>query len=225
MKTEDFIVKAPLLLCAFCAFLRPTSAFADSTAPAQLWLNAAYTQNFDYGLTFDLETENRLSTEGSLYRRNEVTPSLRWRYSPRYDFGLGYENSESWDALDASTSGHEGFLYATVKLPLREWNITSRQRFQGGVNREETSNVFRHRLRLDYNNPRLPFRLQPFLANEWFLDLREFSLAENRFMVGLAYPLNRAAQLELYGMRQDQWTVGGELATTPVVGLNLSLNF
>jgi Protein of unknown function (DUF2490) len=225
MKPKDSIAKVTLLFCVFCAFLRPTSASADTTAPTQLWLTTAYSQNFDYGLTFDLEMENRLSTEGTLYRRNEITPSLRWRYSPRYDFGLGYENSESWDALDASTSGHEGFLYATVKLPLREWNFTSRQRVQGGVNREETTNVFRHRLRVDYNNPRFPFRLQPFLANEWFLDLRDLSLAENRAQLGLAYPLNQAVQLELYAMRQDQWTLAGELTTTTVLGLNLSLNF
>jgi hypothetical protein len=191
----------------------------------EVWTMQSITQRFDYGLAAVLETEQRFGTgHGQVFQRNEVTPQLVWHYSPRYDFGIGYERMDEWDRDGQHTSADEGLFYATILLPLKDWKLSSRQRFQFGVEEGESTGVFRHRVQVAYEGDRLPFRLMPFIANEWYFDLLDGKFTENRFWGGLRYRFHRTAEIEVFGMRVDDFT-HTPTHTVPVVGVGLNLGF
>jgi hypothetical protein len=201
--------------------------WAEDVKPPQVWLNGLLSQRLDYGLELAIETEQRFSSGERFYDRYEITPQLIWHYSPRYDFSIGYEENRQWTANHTETAGHEAFATVTLKYQMRDWLLTSRQRIQYGVdNDEETSGVFRQRTQLSYELPRLPWRLKPFLADEWFYDIENGNdITENRLQLGVSYQINRAWRIEVYGMRLDQWNDEGNLTTTPVTGINVNVSF
>lgn len=215
-------------LAAVCGM--PASPARAGDEPIQAWMMQRYAQRLEYGLLFELETEQRLRTEGpETLSRIEATPQLVWRYSPRYDFGAGYEFAQMWEDGGMEVREHTGLFFFTAKLLVRDFLITSRQRFQFGVeaDEEETEEVavFRHRLRVDWDTERLPFRLKPFFSNEWFLDLRDGEVRENRLTAGLMYQANAVLALELFGMRLDEWNQEGEGRASPVAGIAANLEF
>jgi hypothetical protein len=223
-KTRNLSVCALAALLVFAAI---PSVRAQSSKAVESWLTTSISQRYDYGLEFMLETEQRFSSGDQIYQRYELTPQLIWHYSPRYDFSLGYEENREWMEDGMDVGGHEGFASVTLRFPFKQWLLTSRQRLQGGLNDEdEQMMAFRQQTRLSYELPRLPFRLLPYIQDEWFVDLIDGTgITENRVQIGLSYEINRAWKAELYGMALDEWDMHGMHTMTPVVGLNLNLAF
>ncbi|MDZ4787656.1 MAG: DUF2490 domain-containing protein [Blastochloris sp.] len=209
------------LLIASILVAYPLAFAKAEQGPWESWLTTSISQRLDYGLELGLESELRLSAQDPLWSRLELIPQLTWHYSPRYDFGLGYENNLSELASGEIRVGHEGFAFGTVKIPFAFWKLESRQRFQFGAMEGEESGVFRHQVRLSYER----FRLRPFMGNEAFVDLLNGELSENRARVGVRYSVNPHAQVELYGMRIDRWEVTGAHEWAPVVGAGIMWEF
>jgi hypothetical protein len=187
-------------------------------------------QRLDYGLEAMVEAEEWFSDQRPTFQQYQLMPQLVWHYSPRYDFTIGYERDEiySVDAEGNRTINrvNMAMLAATVKFPLRDWNISSKQLFEAGSSDEEDEiYMFRHLVRVDYTRPFLPFHITPFVSNEYFLDLAKGDITENRFTLGLGYAVNKAVNVELYGMRDDTWMPDGNSIVSPVVGLNVKVSF
>lgn len=201
--------------------------------PFQSWLTVSYSQRLDYSLEFMMEGESRFQGEDPEWNRLELMPQLIWHYSPRYDFGIGYENNRTEFMDDMESVGNEGFLFVTVKLPVREWTFSSRQRFQAGVEEmedmEETTAMFRHLVRVQYDNGHMPLKLVPYLENEWFFNLMDGYLSQNRVRAGLGYPVNSHVMVDVYGMRLDEWKemegMPDPHVWLPVFGVSLNLEF
>lgn len=194
------------------------------------WLNLSWSQRLDYGLEAKIENEQWFSAESPHYKHVEVLPQLVWRYSPRYDFAIGYEYSWTQSDNDMITEGNSGFIDTTIKLPLQRFNLSSRQRFQFGTESSEMGDsqfiaLYRPKTILQYDMPWLPVPLMPFLADEVIFDMYNGRLMENRVQVGVAYRFNSSYMIELYGMRVDQWNVTGQHSSYPVAGVNLSMQF
>ncbi|MDX6767404.1 MAG: DUF2490 domain-containing protein [Candidatus Methylacidiphilales bacterium] len=210
--------------CALFVAILPLHAEDDGL---QVWTMQTVSQRMDYGLEALLESEQHVAVDDGhhqVFRSNELTPQLVWHYSPRYDFGLGYERMDEWDMDGMHTSSDEGLIFGTILLPLRDWKFSSRQRFQFGAEEAEATGNFRHRIQVAYEGERLPFKIMPFIANEWYFDLLAGDVTENRFWGGLRYRVNRAVEVELFGMRVDDFTLPHE-EVIPVAGVSLNLKF
>lgn len=190
----------------------------------QLWWMAGVEQRLDYALGVRVETETRMAVDGSLFRRNEIRTLLTWEYSPRHAFLLGYENSLT-ERPEELEDGHDLIAAWDVKVPVQDWYLTSRQRIQYGYEGEMETGLFRHRVDLMWMNSRLPFRLTPYLFNEWFLDVLEGEMRQNRVGLGLRYPVSENIGVGVFGMRWDRWMVSGEHFVTPVVGVQGFIKF
>ena len=102
--------------------------------------------------------------------------------------------------------------------------LTSRQQFQFGTGDQAYANVFRYQVMLQYRGF-LGKRLQPFIANEYFLNFSGGGITENRASIGASYELNRATSIDLYLMRVDTWMPNQGNIFMPVIGLNFNLRF
>jgi hypothetical protein len=222
MKTTlIIIVLSGLLASRFC----PQQTYAAGSEEAtQLWWMAGVEQRLDYALGIRVETETRIATGGSAFRRNEVRPWLTWDYSPRHHFQLGYENSVT-DRPGELEVGHDVIAAWDVRIPFGGWNVNSRQRIQYGLEGEEETGLFRHRVDLMWMESRLPFRLSPYVFNEWFLDFLGGDFRQNRVGLGLAYPATDHIGFSIFAMRWDRWMPNGEHLVTPVVGFQTMMRF
>ncbi|MFH1066562.1 MAG: DUF2490 domain-containing protein [bacterium] len=215
-----FIIQC-LTLSSIFIFCPETKA----AGPFQSWLMIGVSQRLDYSLEANVEWENHWSEKKPAWRQSQVEPSLTWHYSPRYDFGVGYMWTEDWPEQNMNDSMHEGLFFGTIKADLKNWMLTSRQRFQFGEMDDETTGMFRQKTRAEYRAEWLPFRIRPFATDEWFLDLMDGYVSENRFYGGLSYAINRAWMVEIYGMRLDLWGLNGEHRSGPVFGMEVKLSF
>lgn len=228
----NFNIKASITPLLLASGLVVAPLRAEEQA-AQGWVGTSVSQRLDYGLEAMLETTQRFSSEDRLYRRLELMPQLIWHYSPRYDFGAGYERDWIWDHHGMETENDEGYVFASVLLALKSLKINAQERYQFGEDGREQGgtvwvNMFRQKTALEYDSAHWPLHLKPFADNEFFLDLDDGEITENRARAGLRYPLNEHMNVELYGMRLDEWTTheGRSLhEATPVAGLNLNLTF
>jgi hypothetical protein len=220
LKFQHIIICTTLLSSAGVAWVRG----ADEP---QVWLMQRVSQRLDYGLEAVVEAEQRLSPGAErVWQRLELDPQVVWHYSPRYDFGTGYENSQSWHEDGTSDEGHEAFVFTTLKWEGGDWRVSSRLRFQSGFSEDEDwFGVLRHRLAVEYMGARLPLHIRPFLDDEWFFDLVERGVTENRLRGGLMYQVNKVLRIELFGMRQDEWMHGDVHHVTPIGGMAVNLGF
>lgn len=190
----------------------------------QIWWMSGFEQRLDYSLGMRLETETRIATDGSLFRRNELRPWVTWDYSPRHRFQLGYENSLT-ETSKGLEEGHDLIATWDVRVPFGGWNLNSRQRVQYGFEGETETGLFRHRVDLMWMESRLPLRFTPYVFNEWFLNFIEGEMRQNRVGLGLAYPFSDDIAFAVFGMRWDRWTPAGEHYVTPVVGVQTFIRF
>jgi len=212
-----------LAMLAVCPF----SARAGDDAPFESWLMMNWNQRLPYALEADLDVEQRFSAEGRAWIHSEVTPQLFWNYSPTWKFGLGYQNRIQWfddGGHVTQTTANEAVLTALARIPLADWHLSSRQRVQLGEKDGELSAFFRHQVRLEWRG-NFPLRLVPFVADEWFLNMTNGEVFQNRLMAGIGYQINPAVRAEVFGMRFDRWNDLGEHSVTPVLGVKLEASF
>lgn len=217
------IIIAPGLLIVLGLGIFQAKAQTKEEA-TQLWWMVGVEQRLDYALGVRVETETRMATEGSLFRRSEIRTLLTWEYSPRHAFRLGYENSLTERPRELEV-GHDLIAAWDVRVPVQDWHLTSRQQIQYGYEGEVETGLFRHRLDLLWMNSRLPFHLKPYVFNEWFLDVLKGEMRQNRVGLGLRYPVSKNIELGVFGMRWDRWMVSGEHYVTPVVGIQGLVRF
>ncbi len=205
-------------------FLSAFSLRAGETRAFESWLGMGIHQRLDYGLEVGLESQEWLSSsdQSPVLRHWEISPTVTWHYSPRYDFFLGYERETEWTTERQTINTDLAVSGFTVLLPLGKWDLRSQQRFETGANDEKTVADFRHLTRVVYHG--FSDRWAPYVSNEWFFNLMEGDVTQNRFLVGIEYHLTKSLTAEFYGMRRDEWEADN-LSTTPIFGINLNWNF
>lgn len=103
----------------------------------QMWTETSWRQNLGNGLDASLRFEPRWTRDISRFSYYELEAMVQWRWSPRWDFGLGYERNEQLET--PSSVHHVPNLDVTWKLPLRAWNLSNRSRMEFAV--PENSNA------------------------------------------------------------------------------------
>ena len=201
------------------------NSFALTETGFQSWQQIQISQGLDYNLTAALEGENRQAFESPSWRYTEFVPQLMWRYSPRYDFATGLEWSASKVPGMAEITGYEPFLETRIKWQRGRWDVSSRQRFQTGSDSEGFVAMFRQLSRAQYRLQGFGDRLSIYAADEWFLNLLQGQIQENRTELGTSYALNSHMNVEVYGMLQNLWNENGVSGSIPVIGCKAILDF
>lgn len=229
------------------AFLHPTRMLLGALAAALLalavlpslrakdgdweqWTELSWTQPLGSGLDLGLRWEGRWEKDLSRFAYSEVEPMLAWRWSPRWDFGVGYERDER--LRPAEEVAHVPSLSAVLKVPrlplgTLEGHLSNRFRMDFMVPEDasvEWTPVYRNRTDWEGRWKLGSRELVPFVFEETFVDLRAGRFIQNRAGVGLGVPLASHWMARLYWMRLDEKFAGG-WEWHPVIGVQVQAQF
>jgi hypothetical protein len=191
----------------------------------QAWTEASWSQKFDYGLELGLRFEGRMEEDFSSFNYYEIEPMVNWRYSPRWDFTVGYERDERFEPMEEVS--HVPNVAATMKLPLNRYFLSNRFRMDYMIpeeSEESEQTIYRNRTQFQMDWKWGSKMLVPFIFDEWFLNLNETEITENRAGIGIGIPIVPHWTAQLYWMRLDE-KVGQEWEWHPVIGAQLQLVF
>ena len=85
--------------------------------------------------------------------------------------------------------------------------------------------MFRQLSRAQYRLQGFGDRLSLYAADEWFLNLLQGQIQENRAELGTSYAFNSRMTVEVYGMLQNLWNVNGVSGVIPMIGCKAILAF
>lgn len=140
------------------------------------------------------------------------------------DLGLNYRHvlSESKSVWKREERPH---FSATVKFKLGDYALGNRSRFEYRI-REDADDFWRYR-----NNTTVKFpwkwtrhEIQPYFADEFFVDFDQEDINENRQSYGFSFKITKHVGAEIYYMwrrvkSSDKW------ATNNIIGTRLKLAF
>lgn len=199
----------------------------------QQWTDASWIQTLGNSLDVGLRWEGRWEEDISTFSYYEVEPMLIWRYSPRWDFGVGYERDERLKPMEDVE--HVPNVSAMLKIPRQpwrlipifDWRFTNRFRMDFMVsenNAQDWAPVYRNRTDWEARWRWGSKELVPFVFDEWFVDLNQREFTENRAGLGIGVPIVPHWMARLYWMRHDE-KVQGVWTWHPVVGVQIDTQF
>jgi hypothetical protein len=188
----------------------------------QQWTELSYSQTVDYSLQPSLRLEMRFEDDLSEFAYYEVEPMLTWRYSPRWDFAVGYERDHRIEPMEEID--HVPNLNAWMKVPLKEWTVLNRFRteFVFPEADEDERFVYRNRTELQKRWKMGGKEVSAYVFDEWFLNFNEGEITENRAGVGFSYPVAPHWNFQAYLMRMDNFATD---EWNPVLGLQIQTMF
>lgn len=191
----------------------------------QQWTEVAWSQNLDYALTPSLRWQGRFEEDFSRFSYYEIEPMITWRYSPRWDFAVGYERDERVEPTEESSNTPN--LNALLKLPMRDWDISNLFRIGFNVPESEQSEwrpVYQNLSSIKTRWPMGSRIFEPFFSEEFFLHMGEGEFIENRLSIGVALPIIPHWMGSLAFMRLDEKTPEG-WQWHPVIVAQMELQF
>jgi hypothetical protein len=190
----------------------------------QQWTDLAWNQNLGNGLDAQLRGELRFGNDMSRFSYYEIEPSLNWRYSPRWDFFLGYERDEQ--LRPSEEISHVPNIGATLKVPLKNWFFSNRSRIDFSIPEEERSfaTIYRDQILAQYNGKWGARDWNAFISDEVFLNLSRTEWSENRASIGVNITFLPHWIGQIYFMRQDVRTLSG-WEWHPILGLQFQTQF
>lgn len=197
-----------------------------STARAddwQLWTEAGWSQNLGNALVAGFRSQLRFERDMTYVSYYEVEPSLMFRYSPRYDFFVGYERDARFRPQDEAANIPN--FGAIVNLPIKKLEITNRSRIDFILNEKagaEDDIGFKNLFNIRHPWSIGSKELFPFAFDEFLLSTRMGEVAENKVGMGIEVPIAPHWGAQVYWMRQDLWSDNGESEWHPVLGVQNS---
>ena len=199
----------------------------------QQWTELSWTQKIAQGIDVGFRFESRWEEDISRFAYYEIEPMIAWRYSPRWDFGLGYERDERFQPKEEIS--HVPNLEATLKvprqpwklIPILDWRLSNRFRVDFTLPEDEKVDwqpIYRNRTKWETHWRWGSKELVPFVFEEWFLNLDRGNFTQNRVGIGLGIPIVPHWVARLYWMRFDEKTPQG-WEWHPVLGFQLQTQF
>ena len=223
LKREIYFIKKIKTL-AIVILIFSSRAFADTDGDFQYWNSESISWEVCRDWNMRLEEEFRFGDHATdfYYQHSD----LGMGYSGLgywLDLGINYrsifkENDKNWN--------YENMAHynATIKYKWQELSFSSRNRFENRFVEDE-KNSWRYRNKFTVKLPKITqFEIQPYIANEIFIDFKEEKLNRNRLYGGIFVKLYKDLKGEIFYLWQtsdkdDHWL------DLNVIGSKLKLSF
>lgn len=200
--------------------------FASDDGDFQYWSKAKFSFdiNKDWEATF--EEEFRLEDDSSrLYRHHSDVGFVYKSLADWIDLGFNYRQVFEKDSEGEWRQENRPHLNLTLKGKLFDLDISDRSRLEYR-DRENKKDIWRYRNKVKI---KLPFELtslelQPYLADEMYINLDGGDLNRNRLYSGFSLNLSKKIKAEVYYLWQSSKS-GGHWKDLNVLGTQLKFSF
>lgn len=205
MMTTKRLVLLFLLIC--------TSTISFSQDDFGIWYSVAAEKKLVKNLGLDLDANVRTFNNASKIEEAFFDIGLSYKLNKYLSAGVSYRFTEFKENDDLFHPRHKWFADIRGKLPLGDFDLSARFRFQQryktyfeDANDRESKEVGRVKLKMSYNIPSFP--VNPYISTELFFPMfrpSERTIEKNRFMAGIEYKISKKNSLELEYMFQRDY--------------------
>jgi opacity protein-like surface antigen len=205
----------------------------------------AFSQNDDFGIWYSVSAEKKLikkvelDLDANVRTYNNASKideaffdiGLTYKFNKFLSAAASYRFTEFLEKDDSFHPRHKWFADLKGKLPLGNFDISARLRFQQRYktyfkdeNDKESSEVGRVKLKLSYNIPSFP--VNPYISSELFFPMfttTTRNIAKTRFMAGLDYNISKKHSIELEYMFQRDFLP--HISDINVISVNYNVKF
>jgi len=200
--------------------------FAYDDEGFQWWSTAgvSYDINKDWKVTF--EEEFRLGDDGGhLYYHHSDLGFVYKSLADWIDLGFNYRGVFEKDSKGEWRQENRPHLNITLKGKLFDLDLSDRSRFEYR-DRENKKDLWRYRNKFTVKLPLelTKFKLQPYLADEVFINFDEEGYNRNRLYSGASFKLSKNLEGNIFYLWQSSRS-GGDWKDINVLGVGLKYHF
>lgn len=201
--------------------------FATDDGDFQYWSSANVSLDIDKDWKITFAEEFRLGDDaGHLYYHHSDIGFVYKSLADWIDLGFNYKQVfERTDSEGEWKQENRPHLNITLKGRLFDLGLSSRSRFEYR-DRENKKDLWRYRNKVTVKFPLelTSFKLQPYLADEVFINFDEEDFNKNRLYAGLSLKLSKNIKGEVYYLWQSSKS-GGDWKDINVLGTGLKFYF
>ncbi|MDD5432738.1 MAG: DUF2490 domain-containing protein [Candidatus Omnitrophica bacterium] len=222
MKTHIFEILISGLLAV--GFLSNAYAFDDGDF--QVWHTEQQEWKINNKFKATMEEELRLGDDGGNLYYQHYDVGIVYAAQKWLDLGLNYRQIYEKKGSDFKEE-NEPHINATIKWALAGFTFDDRNRLEyRHYDWQEDSWRYRNKFNVKLPWKFTKFEIQPYFADEIFLNLNGIDLNKNRFYSGLGFTLTKNLKGEIYYMLQSSKASGtGIWADANVLGTKLKVSF
>ena len=191
----------------------------------QLWDTTEFSFDLNKDWEFTFEEELRFQDEGSrLYYHHSELGFVYSGFADWVEFGLNYRQVTSRNSDDDWVTENRPHVNVTLMTELAGLYFEDRSRLEFR-DRNEKDDIWRYRNKFSVKFPKLAIlQMQPYIADEVFINLNQDGYNNNRLYVGSSFELVKNIKADIFYMWQSTRSNGGRKDIN-VLGFNLKFAF
>lgn len=212
------------ILVCYYACNKPCLAYDDEGF--QFWTTASASIDVNKDWKAKFEEELRLGDDGgNLYYQHSDLGFTYTSLAKWIDLGLNYRQIFEKDGRGEWRQENQPHFNVTLKTQLFEFNLSNRSRleYRDRENREDTWR-YRNKVTVKFPLEMTPLKLQPYVADEIFINFDKEDFNRNRFYCGFSLKCSKHIQGEAYYLWQSSES-GGEWKDVDALGVNIKVYF
>lgn len=194
------------------------TCFGSTNGNGEYWQTLGFDvdMNIDWKITFRQELRFGKSG-GDPYLHNYDLGLVRKNFADRIDVGLNFKKEYEKDSSGKFRAENRPNLNIMLKGKLFCLDVSDRLRLEYR-NIENKKDLWRFRNKTVLNLPfkLTMFNLQPYIADEIFINLGENNINQNRLFSGLSFKLSPNIKSSIYYMYKSSKQTGGWLNTNVI---------
>jgi len=208
-----------------------TTSIAFSQDDFGIWYSVSAEKKLIKKLEIDFDANVRTYNDASKIEETFFDIGLSYKFNKYLSSAISYRFTEFREDDDLLHPRHKWFADLKGKLPLGNFDISARFRFQQRFktyiedeNDKEPKDAGRIKLRSLYNIPSFP--VNPYIGVELFFPMfteTERNVEKNRLMAGVEYNISKKQSLGLEYMHQRDYLP--HISDINVISLSYNLNF
>ena len=203
------------------------TCFGSTDGNAEYWQGIGFDFNMDKDWTITVREELRLGKSGDdPYLHNTDVGLVYKGFAEWLDIGLNFKKEFERDSSGKFRGENRPNINFMFKGNLFGCKLGDRVRLEYR-DKETTADHWRFRNRFTINLPftLTEFNLQPYIADEIFIDLGESTVKQNRFFSGISFKLSESIKANVYYMYKSSMSASSGWIDTNVIGTSVVFVF
>ncbi len=218
---------ASIVICSTILFALSTTALATGdSGDGEYWQTHSLKLKIDDDWTFGVSEEFRMGRSGSNPYLHNVDFSLAYSgLADWLDVSMNFKKEYERDSTGKFRGENRPHFNATLKGHVWDLALSNRSRLEYR-NREHKEDLFRYRNKTTIKFPWkfTSLQLQPYVAEEFFINLGENNISQNRIFAGFGFKVCENLDMGVFYMFK-QSKISGGWRDTNVIGTEFKLAF